>query len=131
MNADMKSVRLCDGVDVFRSDDGWVAGLHCFVSRGHTWSRCERSNRECEYYRHVARRNRQDVSRCGPAEQAWAIRRGPDHVNPAPSPEECERIRRELVARGDLAADAVCERATYDDLLKGPRKRTIAEPSAR
>jgi len=123
-------IAACPGIDELPADRGWRAGLYCYVSSDSGWSRCERSNRECEYYRRVAQRDGRQVSRCTAAELAWAIVHHGDPVDPQPSSAECERVRKDLLASGRITESSQCQEVTHA-VLVGGRRRFIPSPSTR
>jgi len=128
--APSEQLSACPGIEQLPVDRGWRAGLHCYVSHDAGWSRCERSNRECEYYRRVAERGQREVSRCAPAERAWAIVHRGDPVDPQPSLSECERVRGQLRASGRITEASLCREMGYAELVRG-RRRFIPSPTTR
>ena len=123
-------VGACPGVDALPVDRGWKRGLYCYTSDDDGWSRCERSNRECEYYRRVATRDQRKIGRCALADRAWAIIYHDDPVDPQPTAAECTRVRQQLLKSGRIDDSSPCKEVSYEELIRG-RRRFIPSPSTR
>lgn len=113
----------CAGLDTLVHDRGWKRGVYCYAAEEESrLGRCERSNRECDYYRRVANRKREKVSRCKVHKRAWAVLVGGKAVEPQGSPEACELVRKDLASRGKIAGES-CQEIGYEELL--PHRHVI------
>ena len=81
-------------------DKGWENQWTCFTKGEPRRWRCERSNRECEYYRQLAVTRDPPASSCRPVSRVFAVVKAGKHRATSPTMEECQASRARLARQG-------------------------------